>query len=155
MLTSSPLGSGADNTISALNQQPTPSFRQHITLNNEDTAGEAESNGGDSKNSTTVAGNGNGGRSNTAVGSGGGGPVNQPTLFGSSIKAQNQWQRDEKDKFVRLLQQHGRNWQVIADELPRRTPQQCRNYFQNYKYKLQLGQYLPAHDEMNPNHPNH
>ena len=28
------------------------------------------------------------------------GPVNQPTLFGSSIKAQNQWQRDEKEKFI-------------------------------------------------------
>jgi CHASE1-domain containing sensor protein len=49
------------------------------------------------------------------------GPVNQPTLFGSSIKAQNQWQRDEKEKFIQLLQLHGRNWQVIADELPRRT----------------------------------
>jgi hypothetical protein len=36
---------------------------------------------------------------------------------------------------------------VIADELPRRTPQQCRNYFQNYKYKLRLGKYLPAGDE--------
>jgi hypothetical protein len=32
-----------------------------------------------------------------------GGPVNQPTLFGSSIKAQNQWQRDEKEKFIKLL----------------------------------------------------
>ena len=115
----------------------------------EDTGGEADSNG-DSKNSAAALAQGN-----IGLGSGVGGPVNQPTLFGSSIKAQNQWQRDEKDKFVRLLQQHGRNWQVIADELPRRTPQQCRNYFQNYKYKLQLGQYLPAHDEMNPNHPNH
>ena len=38
------------------------------------------------------------------------GPVNQPTLFGSSIKAQNQWQRDEKEKFIQLLQIHGRNW---------------------------------------------
>ena len=89
-------------------------------MNNDDTVGEAESNG-DSKNSIAVAGTA--AQSNAAVGSGGGGPVNQPTLFGSSIKAQNQWQRDEKDKFVRLLQQHGRNWQVIADELPRRTPQ--------------------------------
>jgi len=76
------------------------------------------------------------------------GPVNQPTLFGSSIKAQNQWQRDEKEKFIQLLQLHGRNWQVIADELPRRTAQQCRNYFQNYKYKLRLGRYLPSHDEL-------
>jgi hypothetical protein len=32
-----------------------------------------------------------------------GGPVNQPTLFGSSIKAQNQWQLDEKEKFKLLL----------------------------------------------------
>ena len=43
------------------------------------------------------------------------GPVNQPTLFGSSIKAQNQWQRDEKEKFIKLLQIHGRNWQVISE----------------------------------------
>jgi hypothetical protein len=81
------------------------------------------------------------------------GPVNQPTLFGSSIKAQNQWQRDEKEKFIQLLQIHGRNWQVIADELPRRTPQQCRNYFQNYKYKLHLGRYLPSHDELHVHNP--
>jgi len=110
-----------------------------------DDGGVDEISNADSKNSA-AAGNAHGNS---------GGPVNQPTLFGSSIKAQNQWQRDEKEKFVRLLKQHGRNWSVIADELPRRTPQQCRNYFQNYKYKLQLGQYLPPHDEMNPNHPNH
>lgn len=50
------------------------------------------------------------------------GPVNQPTLFGSCIKAQNQWQKDEKEKFIELLQRHGRKWEIIAEGLPRRTP---------------------------------
>eukprot|EP00347_Sterkiella_histriomuscorum_P015832 403355519 len=53
-----------------------------------------------------------------------------------------QWQDDEKEKFILLLQKHGRDWNAIANELPRKTDKQCRNYFQNYKHKLNLQQYL-------------
>ncbi|CDW72801.1 nuclear receptor corepressor 1 [Stylonychia lemnae] len=54
-----------------------------------------------------------------------------------------QWQEDEKEKFILLLKKHGRDWCAISDELPRKTDKQCRNYFQNYKHKLNLQQYLP------------
>jgi len=56
-------------------------------------------------------------------------PMNQQTLFGSRMKAQNQWQMMEKELFKSLLRKYGKDWQSIAKELPNRTPQQCRNYF--------------------------
>jgi len=71
------------------------------------------------------------------------GPVNQRTLFGSQQKAMNQWQKEEKEKFKRLLSEYGKNWGRIAQGLPKRNQQQCRNYYQNYKTKYQLDRYLP------------
>ena len=55
-----------------------------------------------------------------------------------------QWNTEEKAQFIELLKTHGRNWEAIAEKLPRKTDKQCRNYFQNYKHKLNLIQYLPA-----------
>ena len=49
---------------------------------------------------------------------------------------------DEKDMFIRLLKQHGKNFPLIAQGLRRRSAEQCRNYFQNYKVKLNLNKYV-------------
>ena len=54
-----------------------------------------------------------------------------------------QWNTEEKALFLDLLRTHGRDWGAIAEGLPRKTDKQCRNYFQNYKHKLNLMQYLP------------
>ncbi len=54
-----------------------------------------------------------------------------------------QWNSEEKALFIDLLKTHGRDWAAIAEALPRKTDKQCRNYFQNYKHKLSLMQYLP------------
>mmetsp|Transcript_38927 Transcript_38927/g.37247 ORF Transcript_38927/g.37247 Transcript_38927/m.37247 type:complete len:89 (-) Transcript_38927:8-274(-) len=56
----------------------------------------------------------------------------------NSKKSLLQWQDDEKERFLDLFQKHGRDWAAIADDLPRKTDKQCRNYYQNYKHKLGL-----------------
>lgn len=56
----------------------------------------------------------------------------------SSKKTLLQWKEDEKETFIELFKKHGRDWTTIAEGLPRKTDKQCRNYFQNYKHKLNL-----------------
>ena len=48
------------------------------------------------------------------------------------------WNSEEKAQFIELLQKHGRDWIKIAEQIPRKSDKQCRNYFQNYKHKLNL-----------------
>lgn len=54
----------------------------------------------------------------------------------------NPWQKEEKEAFITLLRQHGKNFQGISQGLASRSVDQCRNFFQNYKSKLNLSQYL-------------
>ena len=54
------------------------------------------------------------------------------------ILQQQMWNSEEKALFIELLQKHGRDWVKIAESLPRKSDKQCRNYFQNYKHKLNL-----------------
>ncbi len=48
------------------------------------------------------------------------------------------WNSEEKAQFIELLQRYGRDWIKIAEQIPRKSDKQCRNYFQNYKHKLNL-----------------
>ena len=59
------------------------------------------------------------------------------------LKFKNSMSEEEKIKFCDLLKLHGKNFEVIAQSLPRRTPDQCKNYFANFKKKRNLEAYLP------------
>jgi Myb-like DNA-binding domain len=48
------------------------------------------------------------------------------------------WTLSDKAVFMRLLPIHGKNWAVIAEDLPDKTPVQVRNYFQNHSVELGL-----------------
>jgi len=48
------------------------------------------------------------------------------------------WTLADKAVFMRLLPIHGKNWAVIAEDLPDKTPVQVRNYFQNHSVELGL-----------------
>ena len=47
----------------------------------------------------------------------------------SKLAVGNQWLPEEKKLFIKLLKKHGRNFPAIASDLPRRSVEQCRNYF--------------------------
>lgn len=59
--------------------------------------------------------------------------LSQQSRFGN-----NPWRDEERKHFVSLLKKHGKNFALIAQELGTRSVDQCRNYFQNYKAKLNL-----------------
>lgn len=61
---------------------------------------------------------------------------------GSNNRGMIQWNTEEKKLFIDCLKKHGRDWDAIAEAFPNKTDKQCRNYFQNYKHKLNLMQYL-------------
>jgi hypothetical protein len=58
----------------------------------------------------------------------------------------NQWTFDEKMKFIELFRQYGRNWEVISSKINTKTLSQVKNFFQNYKKKLNLENLEPNHD---------
>ncbi|CAG9332106.1 unnamed protein product [Blepharisma stoltei] len=49
-----------------------------------------------------------------------------------------QWSYEEKLNFLTYYRQFGRNWEEIAKKIETKTASQCRNFFQNYKKKLNL-----------------
>ena len=57
------------------------------------------------------------------------------------------WTADERDMFLKLLPKYGKNWQGISDIIKSKTDKQVRNYFQNYKNKLNLRAMLPVEDK--------
>lgn len=48
------------------------------------------------------------------------------------------WNTQEKGTFMKLLPIHGKNWAVISENIPSKTPLQVRNYFQNHSVELGL-----------------
>ncbi|GAA5967657.1 hypothetical protein JCM3765_005842 [Sporobolomyces pararoseus] len=48
------------------------------------------------------------------------------------------WSAAEKADIIRLLEQHGKNWKAIGEEMGTKTPVQCRNWFTNNAKKLGL-----------------
>lgn len=53
------------------------------------------------------------------------------------------WTNAEKNQIVKLLSQYGKNWNKLSQEVKTKTPGQIKNFFQNYKQKLNLGKVLP------------
>ena len=66
------------------------------------------------------------------------------------VKTKNSMSEEEKVKFVELLKIHGKNFEAIAEHLPRRTADQCKNYFANFKKKRNLESYLPEYQPGEP-----
>ena len=56
----------------------------------------------------------------------------------ASNSSTNQWTEAEKKIFNNCLRKYGKNFVKISESLQRRTAEQCRNFFQNYKTKLGL-----------------
>jgi hypothetical protein len=63
------------------------------------------------------------------------------------------WTQTEKDEFLRLFKKHGRNWAKLSALIPGKTPQQIKNYFQNYKVKLNLIALLEEGSALDPGNP--
>lgn len=63
------------------------------------------------------------------------------------------WTQAEKDEFLKLFKQFGRNWAKLSALIPGKTPQQIKNYFQNYKVKLNLIALLEEGSALDPSNP--
>ena len=50
----------------------------------------------------------------------------------------NKWSAEEKQLFLKYLRTYGKNWPQIAGHITSKTHAQIRNFYQNYKYKLDL-----------------
>ena len=79
-----------------------------------------------------------------------GASVSVTTIPASNSNA-NQWTTAEKKVFALGLRQYGKNFNKIAEKLQRRTAEQCRNYFQNYKQKLNLMVYVREYEQRTGN----
>lgn len=65
-------------------------------------------------------------------------PSYQTTEKGKKKRQISYWSQDEKDRFMQLYNDHGRDWKKIAELIPTKTQSQVKNFFQNYKVKLGL-----------------
>eukprot|EP00357_Protocruzia_adherens_P030576 CAMPEP_0115019522 /NCGR_PEP_ID=MMETSP0216-20121206/29506_1 /TAXON_ID=223996 /ORGANISM="Protocruzia adherens, Strain Boccale" /LENGTH=1238 /DNA_ID=CAMNT_0002391033 /DNA_START=297 /DNA_END=4013 /DNA_ORIENTATION=+ len=66
---------------------------------------------------------------------------------GPGRRTVNFWQQEEKLLFVEQFKIHGRKWKKIAEKIPNKTEAQIRNYFQNYRSKLNFDRIDPSHQE--------
>lgn len=60
-------------------------------------------------------------------------------------RQQNYWSVVEKDTFYHALVKYGRNWDQVSITVGSKTAPQCRNYFANYRHKLQFDALLEQH----------
>lgn len=65
-------------------------------------------------------------------------PSYQGTEKGKKKRQISYWSQEEKDNFMQLYNEHGRDWKKIAELIPTKTQSQVKNFFQNYKVKLGL-----------------
>lgn len=63
------------------------------------------------------------------------------------------WTPNEKEEFLRLFKKYGRNWHKLSELIPGKTSSQIKNYFQNYKVKLNLIAVLEEGAALNPDNP--
>lgn len=56
----------------------------------------------------------------------------------NSRPGNSQWSYDEKMQFLSHFQEVGRDWNYISSKITSKTPNQVRNFYQNYKKKLNL-----------------
>ena len=56
----------------------------------------------------------------------------------SSSARSNKWMPEEKDAYVKHLKIFGKDWTSLHKKIPTKTIAQIKNFYQNYKNKLQL-----------------
>ncbi len=62
------------------------------------------------------------------------------------ILTSSHWTDGEKQMFLQYLTVHGKNWKMLSDLIPTKTVNQIKNYYQNYRNKLNLDELLPESD---------
>jgi hypothetical protein len=72
-------------------------------------------------------------------------PLIQPKVP-KDILTSSHWTDGEKQLFLQQLSVHGKNWKVLSDVIPTKTVNQIKNYYQNYRNKLNLDELLPESD---------
>eukprot|EP00127_Corallochytrium_limacisporum_P004381 Clim_evm15s159 gene=Clim_evmTU15s159 len=48
------------------------------------------------------------------------------------------WSKSEKETFVSILREHGKDWGKLEEAIPMKSRPQLRNFFQNYKQRMGL-----------------
>jgi hypothetical protein len=66
---------------------------------------------------------------------------------GSERKSMAHWIDSEKEEFKAQLSIHGKNWKRISQIITNKTEKQIRNFYQNYKKKMNLEELLPSHEK--------
>jgi hypothetical protein len=70
-------------------------------------------------------------------------PESKKGAGGGRSGAQTHWKDEEKEEFMRLLTEHGKNWELLKKLIPNKNEKQIKNFYQNYKHKLKLQSLLP------------
>lgn len=63
--------------------------------------------------------------------------------YAKDILTSSHWTDGEKQLFLQQLSVHGKNWKVLSDIISTKTVNQIKNYYQNYRNKLNLDELLP------------
>ena len=66
------------------------------------------------------------------------GEKSKKTKEKSSSARSNKWTPEEKDAYVKHLKIFGKDWTSLHKKIPTKTIAQIKNFYQNYKNKLQL-----------------
>ena len=66
------------------------------------------------------------------------GEKSKKTKEKSSSARSNKWTPEEKDAYVKHLRIFGKDWTSLHKKIPTKTIAQIKNFYQNYKNKLQL-----------------
>jgi hypothetical protein len=67
----------------------------------------------------------------------------------SSRRTISYWSVAERNAFVKALAKHGRNWSAIASEIGTKSAIQARNYFTNFRVKLDFDRILEENGKVN------
>lgn len=59
------------------------------------------------------------------------------------VRTKSHWNDEEKQIFKEYLSKYGKDWDKIASVIKTKTSSQVKNYFQNYRIKLNLYELLP------------
>ena len=67
---------------------------------------------------------------------------------GSERKSMAHWIDSEKEEFKKQLSVYGKNWKKISTIITNKTEKQIRNFYQNYKKKMNLEDLLPQNERV-------
>lgn len=65
----------------------------------------------------------------------------RPSILGAS-EPETRWTDSERDSFLEALQKYGKDFKSISQHLGTKNQFQCKNYYHNYKKKLNLDQII-------------